>query len=47
MNHTYQNRLLESSQPENPSVEMGWQSGIGMASTCEKTIRKIALTGTI
>ena len=30
---------------ENPSILMGWQSAIVIASTCEKTARKIAPTG--
>ena len=47
MNHTYHNCLLESSQPENQSVRKEWQSGIGTASTCDKTTRKIAPIGTI
>ena len=32
-NHTYHNCLLESSHLENPSVLIGWWSGIRMAST--------------
>ena len=47
MNHRYHNCLLESSHLENPSVLMGWQTGIGMVSTCEKTTWKIAPVGTI
>ena len=45
--NTYNNCLPESSYLENPSVLMGWWSGIGMASTCEKTTHEIAPIGAI
>ena len=41
-NDTYHNYLRESSHLENASTWKGWWSGIGMASTCEKSTREIA-----